>query len=92
MYKRWSAWIDLDEMERLIVAVVWRPISTGQNTTSMICGMCRTEVSKKCRHEVSCERESEKEIMESSESGNEYSSGIMDSDGIFGEGRSMNPE
>lgn len=69
--------------------LVWRPISTGRNSTRMICEQCRTEISKKCRQELSCERECEQEILESSESDNEYSDRILDSDGNAGEGETM---
>lgn len=56
--KRWSAWLTVDAMERLLVSVVWRPVNSGISVTRMICGMCRTEMARKCRHEVACEMES----------------------------------
>lgn len=44
----------------------------------MVRGMCCTEVSRKCRHERTCERESEKAIIEGEDSGNEYSDGMTE--------------
>lgn len=55
--KRWSPWICVDPAERLIVSVIWRPVRSGE-ATRMICGMCRSDVGKKCRHELCCEQES----------------------------------
>lgn len=56
--KRWSAWVTVDPMDRLLVSVVWRPVNSRISATRMICTMCRTEGSKKCQHEVACELES----------------------------------
>lgn len=42
-------------MERLIVNVIWKPVGTGIDATRMVCVICRTNQSRKCKHEISCE-------------------------------------
>lgn len=63
--KRWFAWICVDPFERLIVSVVWRAVKSGEGTR-MQCGMCRSDRSKKCRHETACHIESQIRRSESS--------------------------
>lgn len=37
--KRWSAWITIAPVDRLIISVIWRPVRSGLNATRMICSM-----------------------------------------------------
>lgn len=57
--KKWSSWAVVDSMERNMVSVTWRTVSSGIAETRMTCIMCRTDVLRRCRHERACERESE---------------------------------
>lgn len=57
--KRWSSWIVVDGMEGIVVSVTWRPVSSVIAETRMTCVLCRTDGSRKCRHERAFLRESE---------------------------------
>lgn len=88
--KKWSSWVVVDAMERTLVSVTWRPVSSGVAETRMTCVMCRSDVLRRCRHERACEKESEIERgncsdgdgMEGDEngerSGSEYGSDVVD--------------
>lgn len=54
--KRWYLWLVMDAMKRTVVTVTWRPVSSGIAATRMICVSFRTDVSRRCAHEMSCEK------------------------------------
>lgn len=56
--KKWSAWLVVDPVERLLMSVVQRPVRNGM-VSRMICTTCHTDMHKKCCHEVECDMECE---------------------------------
>lgn len=54
---RWSLWLVIASMERMLISVTWRPSSSGTEATRMTCVMCRNDVSRLCRYEIACEIE-----------------------------------
>lgn len=68
--KMWSPFCVVDLNESTMVTVILRAPSNRTNATRMECILCRTDTSRKCRHEVICEAESK---IEREVSGDEYS-------------------
>lgn len=68
--KKWYLWCVVDVVESMVITIIWRPTSKRTNTTRMECLMCRTDTSRKCRHELICEAECG---IETYVSGSEYS-------------------
>lgn len=56
--KRWSIYNVNDITDDLLVTFVWRPVNNGVNRTRTMCGICRTDLTRNCKHENACERES----------------------------------
>lgn len=70
---RWSCWLTVDPVERLMISVAWKPVSRGMVATRMMCSMCRTDMNRKCSHEVACDKECQYSMEEGECSGDEYS-------------------
>lgn len=49
----------MDAMERTLISVTWRLVSSGIDEIHMICVMCKTDVLRRCRHERACEKKIE---------------------------------
>lgn len=59
--KNWSVWAVLDFVERIVVIVIWKQVSSVIQATGMNCVSCRSEQSIRYHNKLSCELESELE-------------------------------
>lgn len=58
--KKWSAWTVIERKE--MVSVILQNCSRGIKATSMNCKICRSEKNRRCRKEIVCDNESQKQV------------------------------